>query len=69
MWVKASLEKFAEYGINITTERQLNDGEYIKHLELTDNPEFFLSVRFDANVKLLTNDELEEIIKSEETQE
>lgn len=35
-FLKATKEKFLEIGVEITTERQLPDGEYIRHFELTD---------------------------------
>lgn len=66
MWVKTTLEKFAEYGINITTQRQLLDGEYIMHMELTEYPEFFLSSRFDINVIILTTEQMNELLNQEE---
>ena len=65
MWVKAILEKFAEYGIVIDTQRQLNDGEYIMHMELTDSPEFFLATRFDADIKFYTNEQMNALLALE----
>lgn len=35
-FLKATKEKFLELRIEITTERQLPNGEYIRHFELTD---------------------------------
>lgn len=37
----ASKEAFEEYGHEITTERQLSDGQYIQHFEVT-NPLYVL---------------------------
>lgn len=65
MWVKTTLEKFGEYGIAITTERQLQDGEYIKHFELMPLPVFFINARFDIAVKFLMNGEMDELLALE----
>lgn len=35
-YLVATKEDFKTIGIEITTERQLEDGRYIKHLELSD---------------------------------
>lgn len=64
-WVKCTQAKFEQYGITITTQRQLQDGEYIMHFELTDNPEFFLAIRFDVDVKVITNEEMQELLALE----
>lgn len=66
MWIKATTTKFNEYGINITTQRQLNDGEYIMHMELTDYPEFFLATRFDVDIKIFSNEEMNELLRLED---
>ena len=66
MWVVATQEKFEEYGIKITTQRQLSDGEYIMHMELTEYPEFILNSRLDDEVKWLTDEEILELIENEE---
>lgn len=53
-WLKATKEVFAEYGITITTERQLSDKEYIRHFELSD-PVAVLC-HLDSRVTLFTHD-------------
>ena len=68
MWVKTTLEKFVEYNITITTQRQLNDSEYIMHMELQDNPEFFLASRFDVEVKIYTEAEMMDILALEDVE-
>lgn len=68
MWVKTSKEKFEQYGITIDTQRQLTDGEYIMHMELTEYPEFVLMSRMDADVRWLTNEQMEELLAQEESQ-
>ena len=65
MWVKATLEKFEEYGIQISTQRQLQDGSYILHMELTDYPEFFLATRFDEAVIIMDNDSMKALLSQE----
>jgi hypothetical protein len=65
VWVKTTQSKFEQYGITITTQRQLQDNDYIMHMELQDNPEFFMACRFDADVKILTNDEMEALLALE----
>lgn len=56
-WIKASKEVFAEYGVEITTERQLKDGEHIRHFELT-HP-MTVTSHMDSRVTLYTNEALE----------
>ena len=68
MWVKTTLEKFVEYNITITTQRQLNDSEYIMHMELTEYPEFFLASRFDVEVKIYTEAEMMDILALEDVE-
>ena len=65
MWVKASIDKFLEHGIVIDTQRQLNDGEYIMHMELTEYPDFFMESRFDEEVKFLKTKQLETLLALE----
>jgi len=62
MWVKTTLEKFLQYGITITTQRQLADGEYIMHMELTEYPEFLLDVRMDLAVRLMSKEQMNELL-------
>ena len=66
MWTKTTQAKFEEYGIMITTQRQLLDGEYIMHMERTDFPEFIINSRNDLDVKWYTNEEMQEILALEE---
>lgn len=65
MWVKATQAKFEQYGISITTQRQLNDGKFIMHMELTEYPDFFLASRFDEEVKIYSQAEMEELLALE----
>lgn len=65
MWIKTTLEKYNEYGIQITTQRQLSDGKYIMHMELTENPDFFLATRFDEDVEFLSNEQMDELLALE----
>ena len=69
MWTKASKEKFEQYGITIDTQRQLEDGEYIMHMELTEYPEFVLASRPDVDVKWLTNEQMDELLALEPASE
>ena len=62
MWVKTTQAKFEQYGIQITTQRQLADGEYIMHMELTEYPDFIMASRFDADVKFMDNAQMDEIL-------
>ena len=59
------MEKFIEYGIDIITQRMLSDGEYIMHFELTPLPIFFIDARFDAEVKFLTSQQMDELLQLE----
>ena len=65
LWVKTTSAKFAEYGITITTQRKLSDGEYIMHMELLQNPEFMLSTRDDTAVHWYSNEEMDAILALE----
>lgn len=70
IWVKATKEKFEEYGQSITTERQLSDGEYIKHFELTGNTtseaeNFIVAIRAKTSFEILTEDGLRVILDAE----
>ena len=73
-WIVATQEKFEEYGQIINTERQLSTGEYIKHFELTGTTpfevfSFFLAIRFDADVRVLTQEQIDELLALETTEE
>ncbi len=65
MWVKTTIEKFLEYGIVITTQRQLNDGEYVMHMELTEYPDFFMESRFDELVHFYKATQMQELLANE----
>jgi hypothetical protein len=63
MFIKATQEKFEQYGKSILSERQLGDGDYIKHFELTGNSTaeqdaFFITIREDLDIKIYTDDEM-----------
>lgn len=62
MWIKAKKTKLNEYNINVITQRKMADDEHIMHMELTDNPEFYLAVRFDPEVKLYLEEEMNTLI-------
>lgn len=70
IWVKATKEKFEEYGQSITTERQLSDGDYIKHFELTGNTtqeaeQFIIDIRLKTSFEILTEEGLAELLALE----
>ena len=67
LWVKATKEKFEENGQEITTERQLQDGEYIKHFELSvpDSEAFLLAIRFKTSIEILSEEQLETLLALE----
>jgi hypothetical protein len=67
LWAKTTQEKFNEYGIPITNQRQLSNGEYLLHMELADFPEFLLAARFDTDVSFLDQEQVDEILSLEET--
>jgi hypothetical protein len=72
IFVKANKLKFEEYGQTITTERQLSDGDYIKHFELTGNttPEaeqFIIDIRTKTSFDILTQEQMEELLRLEPT--
>ena len=56
-FVKTTKETFEEYGVDITTERLLDDGEYIKHFELSS--EIWLKMKDDVRVEFLTQSEVD----------
>ena len=66
MWVKTKNNKFDEYGIKIDKQRKLADDESLMHMELQDNPQFFIDIREDLEVKLFTNDEMDKLAKVED---
>lgn len=53
----AKQEVFEEYGVTITTERQLKDGRYLAHFE-NQNP-LFVIARFDNRVEMMTIEALQ----------
>lgn len=64
-WIVTTLEKFAQYGITITTQRMLNNGEYILHFSIAEFPTFLLDCRFDESVKILTTEQMDELLALE----
>ncbi len=66
--VKASKEKFEEFGQTITTERQLKDGDYIKHFELCvpDSEKFFMLIRPKTSIEIYDEETLLPILALEE---
>jgi hypothetical protein len=69
MWVKTTKQKLNDYNVQVTTQRELADDETIMHMELQDNPEFFIAIRQDLDVKLFLDEELEELNKIDSTEE
>jgi hypothetical protein len=70
IWIKATKEKFEEYDQTITTERQLSDGEYIKHYELTgetnaEAEKFIIKIRMKTSFEIMTHEELEVLLANE----
>jgi len=61
VWVKAKKTKLKDYEINVTTQREFADDETIMHMELQDNPEFFIAIREDLAVKLFLEEEMAEL--------
>ena len=59
----ATKEEFELYGITITTERQLSDGRYIRHIELSS--EHLPEMWNDSAMKPLTKEELNVILENE----
>ena len=64
-WIKCTKEKFEEYGIIVDTQRMLSDGEYIMHMGLTEFPEFLLASRFDVDVKMLSEEQMDVLLALE----
>jgi hypothetical protein len=69
MWVKTKKDKFENYNVQVTSQRDFSDDETIMHMELQDNPEFFIAIREDLDVKLFLDEEMEELNKIDSTNE
>lgn len=66
-WIKCTKEKFEEYGIVIDTQRMLSDGEYINHVELSKQPDFFIDARLDLSVKMFNEEQMEALTANEDS--
>jgi|LGOV01.1.fsa_nt_gb hypothetical protein len=62
-FIKATKEVFLEYDINITTEVQLPDGEYIRHNTLPPGSDVLEEMWDDIRVSMLTADMVREIVR------
>jgi len=60
-YIIASQSVLQEYGVSITTERQLKDGRYICHFE-NQNP-LFVIARFDTRIEFMTYEALQSYIE------
>lgn len=58
-FIKAKKEVLEEYGIEITTELLLPDGEHVKHFETSDP--IWLKMRSDNRVAYLTDVEINKL--------
>lgn len=59
-WIMATQEVFNEYGIEITTERQMSNGQYIKHFELSST--MMVTSHLDNRVTMFTEEAMMEYI-------
>ena len=69
MWVKTTNEKYSQYNVTLDKNHKLADDETLMHMELQDNPEFFIAIREDLSVKLFTEDELKQIANIDNLEE
>lgn len=53
-FIKATAEVFAEYGVDVSADRQLSDGKYIKHFETSHA--MMVTSHMDNRVTLYTED-------------
>lgn len=53
-FIKTTKEVFEEYGVPITGQRQLSDGEYIDHFELSHS--MMVTSHLDARVTMYTEE-------------
>ncbi len=69
MWVKTTKQKLNDYNVQVTSQRDFADDETIMHMDLQDNPEFFIAIREDLTVKLFLDEEMEKLNKIDSTSE
>jgi len=62
-WIKGSKESLEQYGINTDTSRQLVDGDYLTHFELTSNQ--WVKAKDDLSIEFVDESTLAEYTADE----
>lgn len=60
-WIMATQDVFNEYGVTITKERQMSNGEYIKHFELSST--MMVTSHLDNRVTMFTEEAIREYVR------